>query len=91
MVLRNRKTFRNRNRNCNRQRNHKRKTFRKRKTIHNRHKTRGGNTTDPLYTTNDTIDGVPITPGTTTFIPGLGSIPVNQLKEYMESRAYEAY
>jgi len=82
MVLRNRKTRRNR------------KTLRtllKHKTRRNRHKTRGGNTTDPLYTTNHTIDDVPITPVTYATIPGFGSVPVTQLQEHVEHRAQEAY
>ena len=85
------KTLRNRNRN----RNHKRKTLRnrnhKRKTLRNhKRKTRGGNKTDAAHTTTDDTFDIPTIDGAYVSIPG-ATVPVNQLKEYMESRAYEAY
>jgi len=85
MVLRNRKILRNRKTLRNRNRNHKRKTLRNRnRKIH------GGNTTDPKYTTTDDTFDIPTIDDAYVSIPG-ATIPVNQLKEYMESRAYEAY
>ena len=89
MVLRNRKTLRNRNRNH--KRSHKRSHNHKRKTLRNRNrKIHGGNKTDAAHTTTDDTFDIPTTDDAYVSIPG-ATIPVNQLKEYMESRAQEPY
>ena len=91
MVLRNRKTLRNCKTLRNRNRNHKRSHNHKCKTLRNRNrKIHGGNKTDLKYTTTDDMFDIPTIDEAYVSIPG-ATIPVHQLKEYMESRAQEAY
>lgn len=89
-----RRTLRNRNRNRKTLRNRKtiRTHNRNRKTLRNRKilRIRGGNTTDAVHTTTDDTFDIPTIEDAYVSIPG-ATIPVKELKEYMESRAQEAY